>query len=180
PPRAAPRRLSRPPSEPPPTGHRPQEATIASSLPRVSDRSSGGSTASASGPNDRIHGTNPSPGDQGTRTSIHPSSRVRTVSALATPLVAHHATSGANAIVAVLSASPGPQGPARTCSAARKPSGGSVPLPLISRSSEIRDSRNDRISSRSRSRPTRYQWPPRTATPTAPPERSERSPREVR
>ena len=56
--------------------------------------------------------------------SIQPSARARTASTPATPFVAHQATSGAKATVAVFRGSPGPHGPACTWSAARKSSGG--------------------------------------------------------
>ena len=122
---------------PPPADERPLGGARAARAPRRRDRTRGPTPPRLS------------PGCHGTRTSTQPSSRVRTISAPAIPFVAHHATSGANATTAVVPASPGPHGPAWTTSAARKPSGGSLPSPSISRSDASRERRNERISARS-------------------------------
>ena len=152
------------------SGHRPQEATIASSLPRISDRSSG-----APPPPRRVRTTGSTgPGlpraTRRTRTSIHPSSRVRTVSALATPW---SPTTRRRARTRSWPSPPRRRGPTARLDVfgGAEPSGGSVPPHDLEIVRDPREpERPDLLAVRSR--PTRYQCPPRTASPNASNERS--------
>src|SRR5207302_3991403 len=110
-----------------------------------------GSTAPASGPNDRTHDTRLSDAPPATSASTHPSSRVRTTRAPGAVRRAHQGTSDEKATRASPAGSPIPHGPAFSCSLASNPSGGADPSPASSTSDRNRDRRNDLGSRRSRS-----------------------------
>ncbi len=114
-----------------------------------------------SGPNESAHEVKTAPRSVGSATSTHPSSRVAVTVAPVAEDTAHHATSGDRATRASIESSGGCHGPARRCSRPSNPSGGAEASPSWAGSDWNRDSRNERTSARSRSRPTTYHRPER-------------------
>src|SRR5437773_9862138 len=115
----------------------------------------------ASGPKDRIQDTNESLWLAGTSTSTQPSRRFFSTLAPETSRTAHQATFGLKATRARAAGWPSPHGPACRRADASNPSGGDEAGPISLTGESRRESLKERTSPRVRSRPARYQCPPR-------------------